>query len=179
MFGKTKITAGALAAAAVLTAGCGSSTTGQSTQQRPAPAQSTTQPKVTQPAYDTTGLLAVMAGPEVHAFQKELHSLMHALQANDLPAVQREARHMIRAVDLYLPVLRATNPGPEAQGIKKHEIRAVIEFRNAARDIIASTRDSDPAKWSEAGDHMAAAAHETKHVMNMFKRLDLPLGQLG
>jgi hypothetical protein len=90
MIGKAKITAGVLAAAAVLAAGCGG-TTGQGTGQRSAPSQ----PEATQPAYDTAKFeYVITAGPEAIAFRKEQPSFGEAMNAVNQAAVLREAPHL-------------------------------------------------------------------------------------
>lgn len=156
MIGKTRITAGVLAAVAVLAAGCGS-TTGQSTGQRSAPAQ----PKATQPAYDQAGFNDVVtAGPEALAFRKEQTSFGEAMNAVNQKAVLREAGHLIPAANAYLAALRATSPEPKWQGVKEHLIRAVTENRNEAQDAADAVRDQDGAKMDEALRHAQVAAHQ-------------------
>jgi hypothetical protein len=156
MIRKTTITGVALAAVAVLAAGCGS-TTGQNTGQRSVPSQ----PKATQPAYDTAKFeYVITAGPEAIAFRKEQPSFGEAMNAVNQAAVLREAPHLIRTANAYLAVLRATNPEPKWQGVKEHLIRAVTENRNEAQDAADAVRDQDGAKMDEALHHAQVAAHQ-------------------
>jgi hypothetical protein len=156
VIGKTKIAAGVLAAVAVLAAGCGSSTAGQSTQQ-PSPTQ---RPAAQQP-YDTAEFTAVITtGREAVAFRKEQPSFGEAMNAIDEAGVLREAGHLIPAANAYLAALRATNPEPKWQGVKAHLIRAVTENRNEAQDAAEAIRNHDEAKMDEALRHAQIAAHQ-------------------